>query len=424
MKEFSGTKLLILGGTTLSINIVETAKNMGIYTIVMDMSPDSPTKKVADKAYDISTANVDDVVSIAKQEQVDGIFTSYEDFNTGIAAEACEKLGLPFYANLYQIDSTRNKLRFKTLCRENGINVVEEFHLDQTFSPDDLAQMQYPVIIKPADSYAARGISICYNERELLDAYPHAISFSQTRQVIVEKYMDGDYVSVTFSIQNGIVSLSAMNDKAVNEEQQHIVRLPAAYIFPSKYIDICYKQLLPVLQSLAKQIGLHSGTFSVEAIVTNNRFYIFEMSFRIGGVNDWKFVLMENGINHMEMYIRYALTGRFEGADLPHQENPRFRHHYCLLNVLLRPGLIAKITGAEEITRMPFVFRYAQNYQEGDSVTWPGTLRQIFSKVFIKADSKEELLADITTVLQMLKVYDEEGNDLVLRNTNIESTIG
>ena len=148
------------------------------------------------------------------------------------------------------------------------------------------------------------------------------------------------------------------------------------------------------------------------------------MSFRIGGVNDWKFVLMENGINHMEMYIRYALTGRFEGADLPHQENPRFRHHYCLLNVLLRPGLIAKITGAEEITRMPFVFRYAQNYQEGDSVTWPGTLRQIFSKVFIKADSKEELLADITTVLQMLKVYDEEGNDLVLRNTNIESTIG
>lgn len=73
---------------------------------------------------------------------------------------------------------------------------------------------------------------------------------------------------------------------------------------------------------------------------------------------------------------------------------------------------------------MPFVFRYAQNYQEGDSVTWPGTLRQIFSKVFIKADSKEELLADITTVLQMLKVYDEEGNDLVLRNTNIESTIG
>ena len=86
MKEFSGKKLLILGGTTLSINIVETAKNMGIYTIVMDMSPDSPTKKVADKAYDISTANVDDVVSIAKQEQVDGIFTSYEDFNTGIAA--------------------------------------------------------------------------------------------------------------------------------------------------------------------------------------------------------------------------------------------------------------------------------------------------------------------------------------------------
>lgn len=135
MKEFSGKKLLILGGTTLSINIVETAKNMGIYTIVMDMSPDSPTKKVADKAYDISTANVDDVVSIAKQEQVDGIFTSYEDFNTGIAAEACEKLGLPFYANLYQIDSTRNKLRFKTLCRETELMLSRSFIWTKRFRP-------------------------------------------------------------------------------------------------------------------------------------------------------------------------------------------------------------------------------------------------------------------------------------------------
>lgn len=423
MNEFLGKKLLILGGTTLSINIVEVAKSMGIYTIVMDMSPDSPTKKVADKAYDISTANVDDVVSVARKECVDGIFTSYEDFNTGIAAAACEKLGLPFYATLHQIDLTRNKLQFKALCRENGINAVDEFHLDGSFSPEDLALMEYPVIIKPADSYAARGISICYNQDELLNAYPHAVSFSRTKQVIVERYMNGDYVSVTFSIQNGQVSLSAMNDKAVNEEQQHIVRLPAAYVFPSKYIDICYEQLLPGLQSMAKQIGLHSGTFSVEAVVVNNKFYVFEMSFRIGGVNDWKFVLMENNINHMEMYIRYALTGKFEGADLPHRENPRFRHSYCLLNVLLRPGRISKIEGAEQVSQMPFVFRYAQNYQEGDNVTWPGTLRQIFSKVFVKADSKKELLSNIQSVMNTLKVYDCHGTDLVMRDANIETTI-
>ncbi len=39
-------KLLILGGTTLMINVVKIAKDMGIYTIVTDRDPASPAKKM------------------------------------------------------------------------------------------------------------------------------------------------------------------------------------------------------------------------------------------------------------------------------------------------------------------------------------------------------------------------------------------
>ena len=44
-------KILVLGGTAQQIKLVEAAKQMGVYTIVVDYLNDSPAKKVADEAY-------------------------------------------------------------------------------------------------------------------------------------------------------------------------------------------------------------------------------------------------------------------------------------------------------------------------------------------------------------------------------------
>ena len=413
-----GKRLLVLGGTLLSNNIVETAHNLGVYVTVMDMDPNSPAKKISDDYRDISTANVDDVVKVFHETKSDGIYTSYEDFNTGIAAEACARLNIPFYASLEQIDATRNKLAFKALCRKHGIRTVEEYRLDESCNEEDLARVQYPAIIKPADSYAARGISVCRNEKELLESIPKALAHSRTHQVIVEKFMTGVYLSITFSIYNGIVRLSAMNDKAINTEQELIVPLPAAYIYPSQYIDLCNEEILPGLQKMIDDMAFRDSTFSIEAIVSDGHIYVFEMSYRIGGVNDWKFVFMENQVNHMEMFIRLALGEGFTGYDLAAQENPKFQNAYCLMNILAQTGKIKRIEGIEKVVNHPCIFRYAQNYTAGDEITWPGTLRQIFAKAFIRASSKKEILDIIHFVNDNLKIIDENENNLLMTQAN------
>jgi len=420
MKDTNGKRLLILGGTPLTLNILETAKSMGVYTIVMDMNAESPAKKYSDESYDVSTANVNDVIDVFYKSQADGIFTSYEDFNTGIVAEVCERLKIPFYATLAQIDATRDKVSFKKLCREHGIKTVTEYTLNENFNSEDLSKISYPVIIKPADSYAARGITVCQNEDELKKSYQNAVSFSRTNRVIVEDFLKGDYLSITFSVIGGHLNLSAMNDKAINVEQEHIVPLPAAYIFPSKYIDLCLEQVYPNLQKMINTIGIENGTFSIEALVCNNIIYVFEMSFRIGGVNDWKFVLLENHINHMEMYIRLALGLGFSGYDLKQKENPEFSNCYGLMNVLVETGTISKIEGMDEVLNMPQVFRVSQNYEVGDTISWPGTLRQIFSKIFIKTTNKQELLTIFNNINNTIKVLDNNEKNLIMKEANWE----
>ena len=76
------------------IEIIATAKKMGVFTIVADRDQGSPSKRFADLAVDISTDNVDALEDLCKKEGVNGIFTGFEDFNIHIACELCERLGI------------------------------------------------------------------------------------------------------------------------------------------------------------------------------------------------------------------------------------------------------------------------------------------------------------------------------------------
>ena len=79
MIELKGKKLLIIGATTTECDIVRYAKAAGIYTIVADYLPDSPAKKVADKAVLINALDVDALVDFCKKEKVDGVITGFVD---------------------------------------------------------------------------------------------------------------------------------------------------------------------------------------------------------------------------------------------------------------------------------------------------------------------------------------------------------
>ena len=54
-----GKKLLVLGATPYSINVVEVAHKLGAYVIVVDPVKERHAKKIADKAYEVDTTNIE-----------------------------------------------------------------------------------------------------------------------------------------------------------------------------------------------------------------------------------------------------------------------------------------------------------------------------------------------------------------------------
>ena len=418
--DLKGKKLLILGGNALTCDIVSKAQELGIYVIVTDWnSPDqSPAKRIADEYWMESISATDKLARLVKEHHIDGVFTNYTDSYLPFYARLCIATGLPCLASEHQMEVISNKDQSKQLCIDHGISVSKRYQVSSIEDIEELADISFPVLTKPVDNSGQRGIFVCQNKEELKDFYKKSLTFSQTGNVMVEEYVQGDYTVMFYTIQEGHVTLATMADKPVYGNFEHnLPKLPLGYFLPSKYVELCKEKMLPKVQSFVTDLGIYNGVIGIEAVVKDNDIFVFEMQFRLGGMRHHNFVLKENGMDLLEMLIRFSLTGKFDGYDAAKCDNAAFKHTYCSLNVLINPDKVARIDGLDEAKHLPSVITSTQMMYEGDEVKLPGTVQQIICKFSLETEDKVSMANAIDNIFNCLKVYNERGEMIVIDTT-------
>lgn len=418
MCELKGKKLLVLGGNALTSDIVLKAKELGVYTIVTDWNtPEvSPAKKLADEYWMESFADSNKIVALIKEHKIDGVFTNYTDSYLPYYVEICERAGLPCLANKKQIEAISNKDQSKQLCIDHGISVSKRYNVNNVEDIDSITDITYPVLTKPVDNSGQRGIYVCTTKEELKKLYAESLDFSATKNVMIEEYVQGDYTVMFYTIQNGYVTLATMSDKPVyGNFENNLPKLPMGYFLPSKYVSLAREIMVPKVQSFVSHLGLKNGVIGIEAVVKDNDIYVFEMQFRLGGMRHHNFVQKENGMDLLEMLVRFSLTGKFEGWDASVCDNAMFKNCYCSLNVLIKPDTVDKIEGLDEVLKMPEIYASTQMLYEGDVVKLPGTVQQIAFKFSLVASDKPKVLNAIDKIYETLKIFNKEGEDLKLK---------
>ena len=177
--------------------------------------------------------------------------------------------------------------------------------------------------------------------------------------------------------------------------------------------------MLPKVQSFVTDLGIKNGVIGIEAVVKDNDIFVFEMQFRLGGMRHHNFVLKENGMDILEMLIRFSLTGKFDGYDAAKMDNAAFKHTYCSLNVLIHPDKVARIEGLEEAKKHPAVITSTQMMFVGDEVKLPGTVQQIFCKFSLETEDKESMTEAIDNIFSKLKVYNEHGDNIIINTVQL-----
>lgn len=418
--NLAGKRLLILGHPVGTEDIVRYANECGVYTIVADWFETSPAKQLANESYQISTTEIDRLTELAKNKKVDAVTGGISDFNFGIALEISERLGLPFYANRKQWELTSNKRLFKGLCRSFNIPVIPEFNLDNTFSKNDLENIVFPVFVKPVDSAASKGASICKNEEELKLAYFNAVSHSPSKSVLVEKYIENMRdINLYYTVQNGEFSIAAMCDRYLTYEQgEKYAPLPIAYIFPSIHLNSFIHRHHDKIVKMCKSIGIENGRFDFCGFTNGEEFYFYEMSYRLGGTQEWILTEHINGINAMKLMINHALTGEMNCANVAELNSPNFSKPSCELKYPLKPGIIGRVNGLDEISKISGVIRIHFRRKIGDKIELTGSLHQIILGIHICADDYQQLSEIIRTVNDLLEIRSINGDNMRMENFN------
>ena len=273
-----GKRLLVLGGTYSTLDVVKAAKAMGIHTIVTDYLSGGEAKELADEQAMVSTADIEGLSALIKDKKIDGAFTGASEFNIANLIKLCKHNGLPVYADETQWSILSNKKRFKDLCVRHGIDVVKEY------SFEDRASIEYPVIVKPVDSYSGHGISICRNETELLSAHEYAMDNSSSKTVIIEQLETGDSVELYGVIQDGKVLLTTASDRFTDKNQDGSP-VPTFFFHQSKHIKEYLAEVHPKVEDMFRSLGIRFGVFFIESFYREGKFRFYEMGFRLNATH-------------------------------------------------------------------------------------------------------------------------------------------
>lgn len=419
--NFTEKKLLVLGTSVGSVEIVQYAKSKGAYVIVTDYLPKekSRAKEFADQCEMISTTDVAALIEFAKKEKIDGVFCGVSETNLLSVKAIANELGLHCYFTDEQWNLCQNKENFKQLCNQFDIPVPKDYSFAIVDGEVKVENISFPVIVKPVDQGAGIGITICYNEEELFRAYRHAVDCSKSKKALIEEYVIGDEFSVTYTIKDHVVSVSCAKDKLFTEDYSPVFSQFDALVMPSSNMTKYMKEINPKVEQLFKHIGTEYGSVMLQGVVRNGEFRFFEMCYRVNGGSDYRHIEKENGINYLHMLVDYALTGKATDFDLT-KDNPFFSKYYLTFIIYAHGGIIGTLEGAEKVQELSNVISVEWLRKIGDEVLDDKTLGQRVFRAYISDDNIESIQTTIMNIQKAIKVEDINGKNMLYKKFNVE----
>lgn len=413
--QIKGKRLLILGGTFASLDLVKNAKEMGVYTIVTDDNDTGVAKELADETAKVSTTDMDGLAALIQERDIDGVFCGPSEFNLRNLIALCEKTGLPCYTDMATWDRCANKDEFKQYCIDYGVDCPREFFVDENSDEEELDAVDYPVIVKPVDGCSSAGISVSMDKTTIREACRFARAASKSGKIVVEKYIDngGEIFGARYVIKNGEAIPYLLIDTYVVDPVGRKSLISGFTHTPSKYSAYYMENMDTAVRKMLKGMGIQNGTAFFQALPYNGKIYFHEMGYRLSGGMIFKLTEPLMGINDMKMMIRLALGG--DMYTTAEQEKLDIRcggKRGAQLMIPLCAGKIGSVEGLETVKAIPCVKDFIQYYYAGQSVLERsiGTLGQHFGRFTFIADTDKEIFDAVEQIHHTLVVRDTDGN--------------
>lgn len=404
-------KALVLCGGIPQVALIDELKRRGVYTILADMNDKCVAVSYADKFYPVSVLDVNAVMDLAKKENVNFVITVCADQVLQVMAEVSEKLNLPCYIDLKTAENVSKKSYMKKIFQNNGIP-TSKFIVNETLDFDAIKDFQYPLIVKPEDSYSSRGVRKVGNPEEAKKAFEDAIKISRTKTAIIEEFVDGKEISVDVYVEEGkAYVLSASNLEKIKSQDRFVIYRT---IYPARTSKEIYQKIEFVSQQIADAFNLKNSPMLIQLIDKGDEISVIEFCARTGGGDKFRLIKNASGFDVIKAAVDLAM------GEKPHVEKTISNKIIVDEFLYCYPGVFDKIQGFEEMVNSGSISEYYLLKQKGSimkEVTCSGDRVAYFT---IEAEDMEEICDKYNHINATIKVLDENGKD-ILRHDLIDT---
>lgn len=408
-------KLLLMGISTDSSSALAYAKRCGVYTIATDnqTADECPQKKTADEYWMIDLKNLDELEAQCKRENVTGIYAGNNEFCLEQTRKLCRRLKLPFYISDEAWSYDRDKEKSKRCCECCNVDVPKQYKLDLPFTREQLDKIVYPVVVKPVDACAMRGLFKCYSEQELLECYGKSLTYSKSGRIIVEELVEGDEIAAHYFIVDGKPILIGVEEVISIREGQ--VNKFAIVANKGRFYQEYRENVSANVEKLLRKMGCVQGNIFAQFIRRDGKYYFLESGYRLEGIGFWSLWKLIYGFHTVELMVDLAL-----GKGYSRQIERVLHLQSCgndasgLYLIWGSGGKVHKIEGLEEVKSFQGVDIFWDRYKEGDRILNTNTMNQIAYGICITAQNRKEFEKKIEKINQTLRMYGENGESLLL----------
>ena len=394
-------KVLMLGGSHFQVPAIKMAVDMGFYTISCDYLPDNPGHKFAHEYHNVSTTDKEAVLELAKKLKVDGVVCYSSDPAAPAAAYASEQLGFPT-SPYKSVELLSNKDLFREFLKNNGFNTPKA----KGYSAEEIekalceiSMFSLPLVVKPIDSSASKGVTILKDVSKLKEAMEFALSFSRAKRFIIEEFIEKDGYQMGgdgFSVDGKLVFRCFGNSHSYPSNPILHFGESFPYVKPYEIQDKIHNEI----QRLLTLLEMKTGAYNFEVRLNKNEdIYFLEVGARNGGAFYPQLIKYATGVDLMEYTIKAAMG--MDCSDLKMAEAKGFWALYLVSST--ENGIFKEIWMEENFKKNNFVDFY-EACKPGEQIEATANLGKSLGSMIMKFASQEEMTQKMDNIREWVKV--------------------
>ena len=312
MSEFFANKkkslIIVLGGGIQQTRCIKRCKKLGFLVCCFDINENCEGKEAADWFFKLSIKNYNDIMlKVSEFENVVAILAPATEIGNLTACLIANKLGLPYNCEEV-VKTTSNKLLMREKLDALNLDNPEYFSIkfqNKSKLPLYIKEnpLSFPCIVKPADSSAGRGITICRKPYDINGAVSYALEESHEGLVIVESVIEGKQFSLETLSFNGQHKLIAIAAQTMDSKEKHV---EVGHILPAPISKKDFAVFERYALDLLNGFGIQFGACHIEVRVVDKKIYALDFASRMGG---WRDLMIESiyGEGYIDDYIKSHL---------------------------------------------------------------------------------------------------------------------